>query len=681
MKKFFCIFLAVVFIIALIVASGCTPTPDNPSQPSQPIKLTTPTVSIDDNGLAKWNAVPNASEYAYQIGNGEEQRTDKRSITLEDRQSIAVKAVGDGEKYLDSEYSAAKLYKKPESIPDYTNPNLKPLATPFVSVNEIGIATWADVANAKKYEIKINNGESVIETYSCSHSLKDGETIQVKALGDGVTYGASAYSAAVKYNKTVKADGWYVLQNKTINGINVTSQYISNAIELKDGVVNWYELDMSGSNKIEGTYTLSGSTVRIRIGIKTYPFELTNEGIEFSGTVDRKELSYKFEKQTRHDSHDQGDVNFVDELFGDDISKNYYNYCPSIIVEGKTMHIWYCSNRDDALIVDYVAYRKGTLHDDGKWSFTDKTFALQASTSGWDKQHVCDPSVVKGDFSYNGEKYNYMMAYLGCVTTDNSKNEVGVAFAKNPEGPYVKYDKNPVADYYKDFNLSRTDSSQNQGVSGNTNWGYGQPSLINVDKAGKVILFYAKGTPKGTYTTAELWDMSNVNNAQLLDSVDLSETGITNAGGAKDCINNADFAYDPATKRLYCVKEDFPYPTDKGINWITGSNTIFYLQLNENETSVCNTIFDSDFRFSWNKVGVIDKALTGYVRNHNCGIVTDGYGWISTPSQLQVVYTMSLPYTDFPDWTIPYDWGVGQWPALHTYRLHGVTFDLVSTWE
>jgi len=31
-------------------------------------------------------------------------------------------------------------------------------------------------------------------------------------------------------------------------------------------------------------------------------------------------------------SDDKGDVVFTDELFGDDIEQNFYNYCPSVMI-------------------------------------------------------------------------------------------------------------------------------------------------------------------------------------------------------------------------------------------------------------------------------------------------------------------------------------------------------------
>lgn len=64
------------------------------------------------------------------------------------------------------------------------------------------------------------------------------------------------------------------------------------------------------------------------------------------------------------------------------------------------------------------------------------------------------------------------MAYLGCVTSDNTSNEVGLAVSKTPAGPWIKLGSNPFCDY---------ELNGNAGFQ----WGYGQPSLVSVDKKDK----------------------------------------------------------------------------------------------------------------------------------------------------------------------------------------------------
>ncbi len=460
-----------------------------------------------------------------------------------------------------------------------------------------------------------------------------------------------------------KVSGWYTLTEKTVSGGDVTGNYLYNVLHLNGGNATWYETDLTGLKTTEATYTVSGDVIALRVGLKEYKFtyDPAAKTMDYSGKVNRKEVTMHFAFRENYTlPQGEGSVAFTDKLFGESLEENFYNYCPTILMEdASTMHIWYCANKDSGNVTDYIAYRKGTLHADGKWTFTEKQLVLSPgeNATDWDYRHVCDPSVVKGEFRYKGTQYNYLMAYLGCLPSDCTCNEVGIAVAQNPEGPWVKVDEvNPIANYYE---------SSFYDPSGAQYWGYGQPSLINVDKGGKVLLFYSKGLAT-TITQVELWDLSNLDDPKKLSEAELTNRGIVNASGGSDVINNADFAYDPVTQRIYCIKEDFGYPTDGGVNWITGSNTLFYVELKDDETTIGDTLFGE---FDWNKTGAITSAATGYARNHNMGIVTDAYGWIMDSTKIPIVYTMSDLVTDHPDWE-----GGGQWPALHTYRLCGYVF-------
>ncbi len=473
------------------------------------------------------------------------------------------------------------------------------------------------------------------------------------------------FSTEPPISEEEKVSGWYSLTKKTVSGGDVTDTYLYNILHLNNGKATWYETDLTGMKTTEAAYTVEDGVVTLRVGLKQYKFNYNSEKktLDYSGRINRRPVTMRFAYQKNYRlPQGEGTVSFTDKLFGEDLNENFYNYCPTILMEGAdTMHIWYCSNGVSGNVTDYVAYRKGTLQADGKWTFSEKQLVLSPSPDpgDWDYRHVCDPSVVKGQFRYKGEQYNYLMAYLGCLPSDCTCNEVGIAVAKNPEGPWIKVDEvNPIANYY---------ASSFYNPNGQQYWGYGQPSLINIDKGGKVLLFYSKGLMT-TITQVELWDLSDLDAPKKLSEAELTNRGIVNAGGGSDVINNADFAYDPVKKRIYCIKEDFGYPTDGGVNWITGSNTLFYVELKDNETNIGDTLFGE---FDWNKAGAITSAATGYARNHNMGIVTDAYGWIMDSTRIPIVYTMSDLVTDHPNWGAG-----GQWPALHTYRLCGYVFDL-----
>lgn len=455
-------------------------------------------------------------------------------------------------------------------------------------------------------------------------------------------------------------EGVYLLQKKNVDNVDITNQFIYNSIELKrNGKGVLCEIDYMGQRRQDVVYMFKDDNVEIVSGVKTYKyiFNEKEKTLEYNGTVNRRKVNmkYKFENNPKVPS-ERGKSSFDGELFGDNIDEDFYNYCPTIMMEGNNvMHIWYCGNSISGRVIDYIVYRKGILCGDGKWQFTEKEIILEPTPGTWDHVHTCDPSVVKGEFAYNNEHYDYLMAYLGCAEYNCTDNEVGIAVAKSPSGPWIKIDSlNPIANYVNSEEYSPD------------MWGYGQPCVINIDKKGKVILFYTKGVKSGTSTYLEEWDFSNLNQAIKLRETEIKNSGVVNAQGGADVINNADFAYDPVKHRIYCIKEDFPYPEDGGVNWITGSNVLMYMTLDK------ETGFDRLFKdYRWNICGKLSREATGNFRNHNAGIVTDEFGRIINPFEIPVVYTVCDPATDYPDWK-----SGGQWPALHTYRLHGYLFEV-----
>ena len=169
-----------------VTYTAATPAP-------QPTKLGTPTITISGEGLASWTAVANASSYVYKINGGEETQTTVTSVQLTDGQSIIVKAVGDGTNYTDGDYSASKTYTAGTPVPQPTK-----LGTPTVTISSTGLASWTAVANASSYVYKINGGAET-STTATSVQLSNGQSIVVKAVGDGTNYTDGDYSASQTY--------------------------------------------------------------------------------------------------------------------------------------------------------------------------------------------------------------------------------------------------------------------------------------------------------------------------------------------------------------------------------------------------------------------------------------------------------------------------------------------------
>lgn len=188
--------ISIILVAALMLCAlvGCSfleqfskkPDPDLP-------KLAAPEVTIDGDGVASWGKVNYAVYYVYVIGSGEETPTDGTSVKLTENQSIKVKAVSGSGEYADSDFSQIKTYVK-------TDGKTTKLATPQVTIDADGVATWAAIANAQYYVYAIDGGAEIMIT-GRSVLLTENQSIKVKAGSSDVKYSDSDFSQPQTYIK------------------------------------------------------------------------------------------------------------------------------------------------------------------------------------------------------------------------------------------------------------------------------------------------------------------------------------------------------------------------------------------------------------------------------------------------------------------------------------------------
>ncbi len=251
--------------------------------------------------------------------------------------------------------------------------------------------------------------------------------------------------------------------------------------------------------------------------------------------------------------------------------KNVYKYCPTCI-NGTLL---YCSNESDPGKVKDGIYLNGTK-------------VLSTSKNSWDSAQVCDPTVVQGNFTYDGDDYKYLMAYLGCATLDCTANEIGFAVSNN------------LSDWEK---IGKVVSAKRDGY-----WGVGQPSLINYND--KVFLFYTSGTAQATTTYVEQLDCSDLNDIQSLGKQTITTS--------YDFISNADFAYDGGT--LYMTCDTHPFP-DGALNFVSAVQSVYSAQWDGTIDNLGN--------MDWSQIAQIGNETTGHERNHNGCFYRNEYGQLT----------------------------------------------------
>ena len=258
--------------------------------------------------------------------------------------------------------------------------------------------------------------------------------------------------------------------------------------------------------------------------------------------------------------------------------------------------------------------------------------ATNAIKNAFDEQHACDPAVIKGQFLYDGTNYSWAMFYLGEDVSPNvvMHNQIGVAFANNLTGPWKKWSGNPIIPF----------DSYNA-------WGVGQACAISLDAAGQMILIYGKGTEtESTMIWRELYlsDMSapviGTENTVLIN-------GLTSIDGSPVFFNNANFAYDPIRSEVFVSRARHPNDTSSP-DFISSE-----LQI----ASINYQCFLGGTG-SWNVLGHINSGQSGFQRNHNSGILRNGYGYLPE-DKLTVIFTVGIEAGGM-------DW-------LWSYRLHSVT--------
>ena len=351
----------------------------------------------------------------------------------------------------------------------------------------------------------------------------------------------------------------------------------------------------------------------------------------------------------------------------------FYRYAPSTLIESGVRHVFYCRNITSRVVVDGI-YHAVQAADGTLGAETLVLAPADSSGTAWDSYHVCDPSVIAGAFYYEGHTYRYLMAYLGVkgrpgdTASDGAKcinNKVGLAVSDSLTGGWVRMGANPVV------------------ITEHTDWwGVGQPSLLSVDGAGKVALFYA-----GDYETRMLnldFTDAAATTASLATKVGdqgilLGKTGVMDLVGTslKMTITNADFAYDDVRKLLYMIV-DTP---DSLANWYDDGGQYLYIT---KSVSVYRTPVDTLANLNlaaaeWELVARfqptdLSASLSTAARVHNSGFVrTDAGGLVDFQANVAVANVKNdalYTYRFLPvSWTETPEDGYIEFTATHPMNL------------
>lgn len=299
----------------------------------------------------------------------------------------------------------------------------------------------------------------------------------------------------------------------------------------------------------------------------------------------------------------------------------HYNYAPSIIQDQYGIRYGFiCENRDPFKIVDYVYLYKGIPTEKG-YVWQPGTQIIEPSETGWDNCHICDPDVREFRTTYKGETYNWIMTYLGVDRWDCNHNQIGLAISKNIEGPYIKFDKNPLVAY-----------------EDTTKWGVGQSTTIVKDSA-TIQLFYHSTTENSPFCMREI-KLNDLDNIVL---------------GEEKAIPFLSANSYPAISEtnIYMVSETRVSPIKEIPTWVGDVCRLAYKPRTE-------SLFTEED--GWIEIGHAGPEESGFPRNHNPGILTDTKGYMLNDDELVMYFT---PAMTGENW-------------LWSYDLYSATFNLKS---
>jgi hypothetical protein len=351
-----------------------------------------------------------------------------------------------------------------------------------------------------------------------------------------------------------------------------------------------------------------------------------------------------------------------------------YDYAPTVVQQGTVQHYYWCGygthpSATYTLTGDGKTYTGGGGRTDNiyyrsydtathqwqqsapqevMWPSADAKYG-SAAQNYWDSAFTCNPSVITGNFSYDGTVYHQALYYVGarCEYVGGTNpvncgihNSIGVAFTND----WVHFTR------YADANgVPRPVLSWPCAYG----YGYGQPSVYNLDGAGGIRMFFARSHSDRPTEPGKPADCAGGADYRIADSTDgvhfgtaqvLSTNGITEGRQPE----NAAFAYDKDEHDWYLAAEFGSYQVGSTTVALHGFS-LYRLSGNDLTSGAA----------SWQKLTTVDTVRTGFAANFIPTITRDRFGNVNIDGlypDIQISYSMYDPRLPWSDTTgVPAD--------------------------
>jgi hypothetical protein len=344
-----------------------------------------------------------------------------------------------------------------------------------------------------------------------------------------------------------------------------------------------------------------------------------------------------------------------------------YDYAPTVVQEGTVQHYYWCGYGSHpsaryTLTGGGQTYTGGGVHTDNiyyrsydtathqwqqsepqevMWPSSDAKYG-SAAQNYWDSAFTCNPSVITGNFTFDGTTYHQALYYVGArceyVGGDHPincgiHNSIGVAFT-NDWVHFTRYaDANGVPQPVLKWPCAY-------------GYGYGQPSAYNLDGGGGIRLFYVRSHADKPAESGKPAACAGGKDYQIADSADGLHFGtsqrLTTAGLTENRQpQNAAFGYDKDLHDWYMAGEFGTYQAG-GTDVALHGFSLYRMHLSDLTSGAT----------SWQKLTTVDTVRTGFAKNFIPTITRDRFGSVNIDGlypDIQIsysIYNPRLPWSD-----------------------------------
>lgn len=297
---------------------------------------------------------------------------------------------------------------------------------------------------------------------------------------------------------------------------------------------------------------------------------------------------------------------------------NRWDSYPTHIYDGTYHTIWWCSRSTvDGSLGQYTdgIYRARKAGSLGPGGWSSPLEVLTNRQTPWAHNHVCDPSVLRGTFTYGGLTYSHLLFWTSDTnpTVPGVDNAVGVAFSS--DGVSWVVHPMPVIQSSNPYNST---------------YGAGAGGAAFNPVTGRIAYAYDDTTLHPPSRLKETSDgLSFAPSPPFATKISVS---------GRTLANSSDIAYNPLDQHWYAAVQTFdiqnPY---------------------SDEIRVLRSTSANDLTGSWVTVAAINSTITGKTGDNNPGLgrLSNGNLYVDSQGWAYVFFGVG-PSTD------PWQWDVGQ---------------------